>query len=992
MNEDKLWYNWRRVYSDKGGYERRVSLATMEEYKKAALFCVKSPRGPCSYEGYVYTGPLHLPFRPWRRVIFDEIQDLVAEGTESQKNLLQLSRTAKNVWLLSATPFPHGNMSVYANHELLGFCRLKMDVEVDYELSSSHPFEIIKRKLYIRSPKHVADEAVVASQLVTNDTVHVDATDLERKFFELEQNELISRDVFGEEYNSLRQMINHPEASKKLREQINGKDDDYRGGKKGKAVQQMNRAVGRFATVNSFAKRSLDTARARYRELEMTDIPNAQKDIDLVRSSWYLALKIRQVRSSAIQANPFASRDESPPLCLEVEEEKEIHRYFCKCPSYESSSCEADQKTSFQTMGRLNTPPTSIKGYKACQRVIDYFKNEVKPGRKVLYQVNSREEEDYLECFIRRKESVYKSCLTNKEKLESEKVVLQTRIEALEEAVKVGNTTKGMSEEEELAARNGSKTAALIQFLEKAQQRGEKTLVFSYWHDVLAFVQRSLRNNGLSSAYCNGRTGNQMAKTILSFTSGEVPILLLSAQVKASGANLQVATNVVLLDPAGSSAEHGATLEQQAIGRAVRMGQENAVKVVRFCVKDTIEPQLYNSIDLAGAKLVTRNNDNSYMCENAHKSLDEKVFKKKKEDVDDDVCIGESISAKERVARAKAQAMAKGEIIVIDDDSDDEEEDRKPKALPTMPLKAPTSNAPAKVKAEPSANGATAKRTNEEVDETEAAEGPEKRARVDRVSTESAVPATVPSSDAVMQNAAPTLSNEDNRSSAVSSSTIADSDSVSALKNVWAVAEEEYMKACNVEGVGGHDRNWLDMLIQLRAVKEKSGHAWVPGEHCRLGKWCKYQRGLKRKNSKGEKTTLTEGRIKLLDDIGFPWVHTNPTPKKTIIPPAGVQSVHNMLVESRVVSPAEAAESTSTQVSENAQLDHVVAAEENSLRDLLIKCDLERYLPKFVASGISSAGQLREKLHDEKFMEQFVKDAGLSAPQSIRLQIRASKQ
>ena len=70
------------------------------------------------------------------------------------------------------------------------------------------------------------------------------------------------------------------------------------------------------------------------------------------------------------------------------------------------------------------------------------------------------------------------------------------------------------------------------------------------------------------------------------------------------------------------------------------------------------------------------------------------------------------------------------------------------------------------------------------------------------------------------------------------------------------------------------------------------------------------------KNAKGEKTTLTEGRIKLLDDIGFPWVHANPTPKKTIIPPAGVQSVHNMLVESRVVSPAEAAESTSTQVSE----------------------------------------------------------------------------
>jgi len=78
-----------------------------------------------------------------------------------------------------------------------------------------------------------------------------------------------------------------------------------------------------------------------------------------------------------------------------------------------------------------------------------------------------------------------------------------------------------------------------------------------------------------------------MAKSIVSFTSGDVPILLLSASVKASGANLQQASNVILLDPAGSSAEHGATLEQQAIGRAVRMGQEKAVRVVRFCVRGT---------------------------------------------------------------------------------------------------------------------------------------------------------------------------------------------------------------------------------------------------------------------------------------------------------------------------------------------------------------------------------------------------------------------
>ena len=88
----------------------------------------------------------------------------------------------------------------------------------------------------------------------------------------------------------------HPEASKKLREQINGKDENQRGGKKGKAVQQKNKRIGRFATVNSFARQSLMTARERSKELAQTDIPNAQKEIDLVKSSWYLALKIRQVQ------------------------------------------------------------------------------------------------------------------------------------------------------------------------------------------------------------------------------------------------------------------------------------------------------------------------------------------------------------------------------------------------------------------------------------------------------------------------------------------------------------------------------------------------------------------------------------------------------------------------------------------------------------------------------------------------------------------------
>ncbi len=234
-----------------------------------------------------------------------------------------------------------------------------------------------------------------------------------------------------------------------------------------------------------------------------------------------------------------------------------------------------------------------------------------------------------------------------------------------------------------------------------------------------------------------------MTKAIQEFASGDASILLLSAEVKASGANLQVATNVVLLDPAGDSAEHGANLETQAIGRAVRMGQENAVRVVRFCVRDTVEEELFRRIDVAAANSAIRNNDDAYVCESAHKSLDEKVFEKRMEDdgVDDEVFVGESVSVGERVARAKARALEKNEIIVIDDSDD---EDTKPpsneaKSVGDITSKgnemnsdeAATANLRVKVKAEPSAKFATAKRSNGSVAAvTDNAASFDKRARV----------------------------------------------------------------------------------------------------------------------------------------------------------------------------------------------------------------------------------------------------------------------
>ena len=408
------------------------------------------------------------------------------------------------------------------------------------------------------------------------------------------------------------------------------------------------------------------------------------------------------------------------------------------------------------------------------------------------------------------------------------------------------------------------------------------------------------------------------------------------------------------------------------------MGQENAVKVVRFCVRDTIEERLFEEIDLAAAKLVTRSNDNTYMCESAHKSLDKKVLQKKKPEVDEEVFVGESVSANERVARTMAEARAKNEIIVIDD-SDEEETPKS--ALEDVRMKvAATSTTPVKVKPELSAGGvASVKRSNSEVGETETAASPGKRARVSTETVPSATPSpntqkkwqcdfdgceakfrtyisalaheqnchksnvegskisddsvtqdVTPTSstlannthahaegtihDTVMRDAAPTVSNEEETNSSMSvvsfdaerqkarttsksiylvepGGKIHDSETVC---QKWAKEQEEYAKAVGKEKLNGNDMHWLEMLRGLKRVKEETGVAWVAGQRCKLGQWCGYQRRGYKKHLKGERSVLNEARIKLLNDIRFPWNKTEATPRK--------QSTRAQ-VEARIVSP-----------------------------------------------------------------------------------------
>jgi hypothetical protein len=83
----------------------------LQQFKEAAWHVTGA------YMGWVYESAIHMPAKGWRRVIFDEVHELIdadvgGSGSDYQNNLMQLTRRTDRVWCMSATPFPKGNRSV----------------------------------------------------------------------------------------------------------------------------------------------------------------------------------------------------------------------------------------------------------------------------------------------------------------------------------------------------------------------------------------------------------------------------------------------------------------------------------------------------------------------------------------------------------------------------------------------------------------------------------------------------------------------------------------------------------------------------------------------------------------------------------------------------------------------------------------------------------------------------------------------------------------
>lgn len=130
----------------------------------------------------------------------------------------------------------------------------------------------------------------------------------------------------------------------------------------------------------------------------------------------------------------------------------------------------------------------------------------------------------------------------------------------------------------------GSKLEALAQ--DVLLHGTEKCIVFSSWKKSIQLASSCLTAHSIPNCVVDGSmTLPERRQQLLLFQhDANIPALLMTLGTGAVGLNLTVASRIHILEP-----QWNPSVEKQAIGRAMRLGQEKKVTVVRYVVQDTVE-------------------------------------------------------------------------------------------------------------------------------------------------------------------------------------------------------------------------------------------------------------------------------------------------------------------------------------------------------------------------------------------------------------------
>ena len=135
---------------------------------------------------------------------------------------------------------------------------------------------------------------------------------------------------------------------------------------------------------------------------------------------------------------------------------------------------------------------------------------------------------------------------------------------------------------------DSGKLDSLRDLLSQIAEGNHRVLIFSQFRGMLDRIEEELPKLGLTSFKITGSTPSQERQEMTkAFNQGERDVFLISLKAGGVGLNLTGADTVILVDLWWNPA-----VESQAIGRAHRMGQEQAVEVYRLVTRGTIEEKI----------------------------------------------------------------------------------------------------------------------------------------------------------------------------------------------------------------------------------------------------------------------------------------------------------------------------------------------------------------------------------------------------------------
>ena len=134
--------------------------------------------------------------------------------------------------------------------------------------------------------------------------------------------------------------------------------------------------------------------------------------------------------------------------------------------------------------------------------------------------------------------------------------------------------------------KTSAKLEQLMEMLPEMLAEGRRVLLFSQFTSMLSLIEDELKARNIPWVKLTGQT-QKRDEVIDRFTSGQVPLFLISLKAGGVGLNLPQADTVIHFDPWWNPAA-----ENQATDRAHRIGQTQSVWVIKLVAQGTIEERI----------------------------------------------------------------------------------------------------------------------------------------------------------------------------------------------------------------------------------------------------------------------------------------------------------------------------------------------------------------------------------------------------------------